>query len=45
MGMAATVAPRGLGPQDLTKKLAHWMDLLGKPLSRKDVFEIFRPEH
>ena len=44
MGVAATVAPRGLGPQDPTKKLAHWVDLLGRPLSRKHLFEIFGPE-
>ena len=29
MGMAALVAPRGLGPLDSTKKLAHQVDLLG----------------
>ena len=44
MGMAALVAPRGLGPLDSTKKLAHQVDLLGQPLSRKNVFEIFGPE-
>ena len=27
MGVAITRAPNGLGPQNLTKKLAHWMDL------------------
>ena len=42
--MAATVAPRGLGPQDPTKNLAHWVDLLGQLLSRKNVFEIFGSE-
>ena len=44
MGVAAIVAPRGLGPQDPTKKLAQWADLLGQPLSRKHNFEIFGPE-
>ena len=39
MGVAATVAPKGLGPQDPTKKLAHWVDLLGKPLTLKLVFK------
>ena len=41
MGMAATLAHESLGPQDLIKKLAHWVDLLGQPLSIKLVFEIF----
>ena len=41
MGVAATVAPKGLGPQDPTKKLAHWVELLGQPLSRKPVFRNF----
>ena len=39
MGVAATLAPKGLGPQDPTKKLAHWVELLGQPLSQKNVFE------
>ena len=39
MGVAATVAPKGLGPQVSTKKLAHWVDLLSHPLSRKLVFK------
>ena len=26
------------------QKLAHWMDLLGQPLSRKTVFKNFEPE-
>ena len=39
MGLAATLAPKGLGPQDPTKKLAHWVELLGQPLSQKNVFE------
>ena len=34
MGVAAKVARKGLGPQDPTKKLAQWMDLLGQPLSQ-----------
>ena len=37
MGVAATRAPN-----DLTKKLAHWVDLLDQPLSRNYVFEIFK---
>ena len=28
MGVAATRAPSGLGPPNLTKKLAHWVELL-----------------
>ena len=28
MGVATTVAPRGLGPQDPTKNLALWVDIL-----------------
>ena len=44
MGVAATVAPKGLGPQDPTKKLAHWVDLLNQPLTRKLVFKNFGPE-
>ena len=44
MGIAATVAPKGLGPKDPTKKLAQWMDLLGQMLSRKPVLKIFGPE-
>ena len=27
MGVATTLAPKGLGPQDPTTKLAHWVDL------------------
>ena len=34
MGVAATLAPKGLGPQDPTEKLAHPVELLGKPLSQ-----------
>ena len=43
--MATTHAPNNcLGPPNPTKKLAHWVDLLGQPLTRNHVFEIFRPE-
>ena len=44
MGVATTRAPNGLGPPNPTKKLAHWMDLLGQQLSRNRVFEIYRGE-
>ena len=44
MGVAATVVPKGLGLQVPTKKLAHWVDLLGQPLSRKLVFKKIRSE-
>ena len=44
MGMAATVAPKGLGPQDPIIKVAQWVILLGQPLSRKHVFKISGPE-
>ena len=44
MGVAATRAPDGLGPPNPTKKLAHWVDLLGQSLSRNHVFEILRVE-
>ena len=44
IGVATTVAPKGLGPQDPTKKLAEWVDLLGQPLSLKHVFKIFGPK-
>lgn len=33
IGVAATLAPKGLGPQDPAKKWAHWVDLFGQPLS------------
>ena len=36
--------PKGFRPQDPTKKLAHWVDLLGQPLSQKKVFENMGPE-
>ena len=29
MGVSTTVAPKGLGLHNPTKKLAHWEDLLG----------------
>ena len=44
MGVAATLAPKGLRPQDPTKKLAHRVELLGQPLSQKNVFENLGPE-
>ena len=44
MGVAATLAPKGLGPQDATKKLAYRVELLGQPLSQKKVFENLGPE-
>ena len=44
MGVAAMLAPKGLGPQDPTKKLAHRVELLGQPLSQKRVFENLGPE-
>ena len=30
MGVAATLVPKGLGPQVPTKKLAHWVKLFSK---------------
>ena len=41
MRVATMRAPNGLAPPDPTKKLAHWMELLGQSLSRNRVFEIF----
>ena len=38
------MAPKGLGPQDLTKKLGHWVDLSGQPLTRELVSKNYRPE-
>ena len=32
-GVAKTRAPDGLGPPNPTKKLAHWVNLLGQPLN------------
>ena len=43
MDVATTMAPKGLGPQDPTKKLAKWVELSGHSLSRKHVFRIFGP--
>ena len=40
MGVAATMASKGLGLEDPTKKLARWVDLLGQPLSQKPVLKI-----
>ena len=45
MGVATTRAPNGLGPPHPTKKLDHWMELLGQPLSRNHVFAIFIAVH
>ena len=44
MGVVTTRDPNGLGPPNPTKKLGHWVELLGQSLSRKYVFEIFRGE-
>ena len=33
IGVAITSAPNGVGPPNPIKKLAHWVDLLGQPLS------------
>ena len=38
MGVAATLAPKGLGPHNRTKKVAHSVDPLGQPISRKSIF-------
>ena len=35
---------KGSGTSILDQKLAHWVDLLGQPLSRKLVFKTFGPE-
>ena len=43
-GRPTLLAPKGLGLQNPTKKLAHWSDPLGQPLSRNHGFKIFRPE-
>ena len=42
MGVAATPAPLGLGPQNPTKKLAHVGVLLGQLLSQNKVSKIYR---
>ena len=48
IGVAATHASYGLGLPVLARKLAHWKDLLGQPLSRNHVLilrdEILRGE-
>ena len=44
IGVATTCAPNSLGPLNPTKKLTHWVEYLGQPLSRNHVFEIVRPE-
>ena len=45
MGVATTRPSYGLGPPNPTKKFVHQVDLLGHPLSRNHVFEIFRAIH
>ena len=40
MGVAATLVPKGLRPQDPTKKLAHRVELLGQPLFQCRYLEI-----
>ena len=40
MGVATMPAPDGLGSPNPIKKLAHWVDLFGQPLSSNYVFEI-----
>ena len=44
MVVAATLAPKGLGPQEPTKKLSHRVELLEHPLSQRKVFENLGPE-
>ena len=43
MGVAATLAPKGLGPKNPTKKLAHVGVLLGHMLSQNHAPEITDP--
>ena len=38
------LAPKGLGPQDPSKTLAHRVELVGQPLSQKKVFENLGPQ-
>ena len=38
-----TRTPYFLGLQNPTKNLAYWLEHFGQPLSRNNVFEIFRP--
>ena len=40
LGVATTLAPKGLGSQDPTKTLAHRVELFGKPLSQKMFLKI-----
>ena len=42
MGVAATLAPLSLGPQNPTKKLAHVGVLLGQLLSQNKVSKIYK---
>ena len=44
MGAATTAAPYGFWATNPTKKLAHWVYLLGQPLSRNRVFQNFSGE-
>ena len=44
MGVATTAAPYGFWATNPTKKLAHWVYLLGRPLSRNRVFQNFSGE-
>ena len=41
---AGAKGAKGLGPQDPTKKFTHRVELLGQPLSQKNVFENLGPE-
>ena len=43
-GRGPTHAHIGLGSQNPTKKLTHWVDLLRQPLTRNHVSEVWRPE-
>ena len=42
IGVATTHAPNDLESLNPAKKLAHWLNLLGQPLSRNHIFEISR---
>ena len=44
MGVATTAAPYGFWATNPTEKLAHWVYLLGQPLSRNRVFQNFSGE-
>ena len=44
MGEVATLAPKGLGPQNPTKNWTRSVDILVQPISRKSVFKIYGPE-